>query len=80
MLPTRVVYAVRIPRGGQPDALIECVITCDCNGQAIKTRGVHSNRVFAGRPAVMRILNLQLRERVSARADVPAPGTSNGRA
>ncbi len=48
VLPTLVDYAVRIPSGGHTDALTECVITWDCNGQEIKTRGVHSNQVFAG--------------------------------
>ncbi len=54
------------PRGGHTDALTECVITWDCNGQEIKTRGVHSNQVFAGILAALRIINLQLHERATA--------------
>ena len=63
VLPTLVDYEVRIPKGGHTDALTECVITWDCNGQDIKTRGVHSNQVFAGILAALRIVNLQLHER-----------------
>lgn len=62
-LPELVNYEVRIPRGGRTSALTECAITWDCNGQEIKTRGVHSNQVFAGILAALRIVNLQLHER-----------------
>jgi D-citramalate synthase len=63
VLPTLVDYEVRIPKGGRANALTECVITWDCDGQEIKTRGVHSNQVFAGILAALRIVNLQLHER-----------------
>ena len=63
VLPTLVDYEVRIPKGGRTNALTECVITWDCDGQEIKTRGVHSNQVFAGILAALRIVNLQLHER-----------------
>jgi D-citramalate synthase len=62
-LPTLLDYEVRIPKGGHTDALTECVITWDCNGQEMKTRGLHSNQVFAGILAALRIVNLQLHER-----------------
>ena len=55
------------------DALTECVITWDCNGQEIKTRGVHSNQVFAGILAALRIINLQLHERTSGQGVLSAP-------
>jgi D-citramalate synthase len=64
-LPTLLDYAVRIPRGGHTNALTECVITWDCGEREFKTRGVHSNQVFAGILATLRIINLQLHERVS---------------
>ncbi len=62
-LPELVNYEVRIPRGGRTSALTECAITWDCGAQEIKTRGVHSNQVFAGILAALRIVNLQLHER-----------------
>jgi len=65
VLPALVDYEVRIPKGGRTSALTECVITWDCNGQNIKTRGLHSNQVFAGILAALRIVNLQLHERAS---------------
>jgi D-citramalate synthase len=65
-LPKLADYEVRIPRGGHTNALTECVITWDCDGQETKTRGVHSNQVFASILAALRIINLQLHERSSA--------------
>lgn len=62
-LPELLDYEVRIPRGGHTDALTECVITWDCEGLEYKTRGVHSNQVFAAILAALRIINLQLHER-----------------
>jgi len=62
-LPTLLDYEVRIPKGGHTNALTECVITWDCGEQEFKTRGVHSNQVFAGILATLRIINLQLHER-----------------
>ena len=64
-LPTLLDYEVRIPKGGHTDALTQCVITWDCGEQEFKTRGVHSNQVFAAILATLRIINLQLHERVS---------------
>ena len=65
-LPELLDYEVRIPKGGHTDALTECVITWDCDGQEYKTRGVHSNQVFAAILATLRIINLQLHERNTA--------------
>jgi len=62
-LPTLLDYEVRIPKGGHTNALTECVITWDCGEQEFKTRGVHSNQVFAAILATLRIINLQLHER-----------------
>jgi D-citramalate synthase len=65
-LPELVDYEVRIPRGGHTNALTQCVITWACDGQEIKTRGVHSNQVFAAILAALRIINLQWHERGSS--------------
>jgi len=62
-LPTLLDYEVRIPKGGHTNALTECIITWDCGEQEFKTRGVHSNQVFAAILATLRIINLQLHER-----------------
>tara|TARA_R110000823_G_scaffold27609_20_gene80560 strand:- start:24731 stop:26275 length:1545 start_codon:yes stop_codon:yes gene_type:complete len=64
-LPELVDYEVRIPRGGQTNALTECVITWNCNGREFKTRGVHANQVFAAILATLRLINLQLHERAN---------------
>lgn len=61
-LPALVDYEVRIPKGGHTDALTECVITWLCDGELRKTRAVHSNQVFAGVLAALKIINMQLHE------------------
>jgi D-citramalate synthase len=61
-LPTLLDYEVRIPKGGNTNALTECVITWDCDKRIRKTRGVHSNQVFAAVLAALRIINIQLHE------------------
>ncbi len=62
-LPTLIDYEVRIPKGGNTNALTESIITWDCGDNEFKTRGVHSNQVFAAIAATLRIINLQLHER-----------------
>ena len=61
-LPALSDYEVRIPKGGHTNALTECVITWDCGAITHKTRGVHSNQVFAAVMAALRIINIQLHE------------------
>ena len=61
-LPALMDYEVRIPKGGHTSALTECVITWDCDNNNRKTRGVHSNQVFAAILAALRIINIQLHE------------------
>ena len=65
-LPGLLDYEVRIPKGGHTNALTECIITWDCGEQEFKTRGVHSNQVFAAILATLRIINLQLHERMGS--------------
>ncbi len=59
-VPRLLDYEVRIPKGGKVDALTECVITWGVNQDSYKTRGVHSNQVFAAVNATIRMLNIQL--------------------
>jgi len=61
-LPQLADYEVRIPKGGHTSALTECVITWDCQHEVRKTRGVHSNQVFASMIAALKIINIQLHE------------------
>ena len=61
-LPKLEDFEVRIPRGGNTNALTECVITWRSNGKTIRTRGVHANQVFAAILATTRVINLQLHE------------------
>ena len=79
-LPDLVDYEVHIPRGGHADALTECIITWDCGGQKLKTRGVHSNQVFAGILATLRIINLQLHERENDQSVLSQLGNLGGTA
>ena len=76
-LPTLLDYEVRIPKGGHTNALTECVITWDCGEQEFKTRGVHSNQVFAAMLATLRIINLQLHERASSEGVMSQPGETD---
>jgi D-citramalate synthase len=62
-LPALVGYEVRIPKGGNTNALTECVITWDCDGELRKTLAVHANQVFSGVLAALKIINMQLHER-----------------
>ena len=61
-LPALLDYEVRIPRGGNTNALTECVITWDCGGELRKTLAVHANQVFAGILATLKMINMQLHE------------------
>ena len=61
-LPMLVDYEIRIPKGGHTDALTECVITWNCNGELRKTRAVHSDQVFAAILATLKLINMQLHE------------------
>lgn len=65
-LPKLEDFEVRIPRGGNTNALTECVITWQTKGKTIRTRGVHANQVFAAILATTRVINLQLHELAAA--------------
>lgn len=68
-LPTLMDYQVRIPRGGYTDALTECFITWNTDQETLRTRGVHSNQVFAAMKATMRMLNIQMQKMKSAEVE-----------
>jgi D-citramalate synthase len=57
-MPQLVDYEVHIPRGGQTDALTECIITWEVAGRPLKTRGVDANQVLGAIKATMRMINL----------------------
>jgi D-citramalate synthase len=61
-LPKLEDFEVHIPRGGNTNALTECIITWRTERNSIKTRGVHANQVFAAIIATIRVINLQLHE------------------
>ena len=64
-LPELLDYSVRIPRGGKTGALTECTITWSGDhvgntGKNLRTRGVHSNQVYAAVEATLRMINTRL--------------------
>ncbi|MES9858259.1 MAG: alpha-isopropylmalate synthase regulatory domain-containing protein [Sedimenticola sp.] len=59
-LPELTDFEVRIPRGGKTSALTEATITWSDGESSFKTRGVHSNQVFAAMNATIRMLNRQI--------------------
>jgi D-citramalate synthase len=61
-LPDLLDYEVRIPRGGKTSALTEAFITWDAGTETLRTRGVHSNQVFAAMKATIRMLNIQVQK------------------
>ena len=66
-LPRLADFEVRIPRGGRTNALTEATITWEDQQGTLKTRGVHSNQVFAAMNATMRMLNIQMHKLQGAR-------------
>lgn len=64
-LPELLDYEVRIPKGGRTDALTECTITWVTDRGELKTRGVHSNQVFASIGATLRMLNVLMHRRLT---------------
>ncbi|MEX0619903.1 MAG: alpha-isopropylmalate synthase regulatory domain-containing protein [Pseudohongiellaceae bacterium] len=59
-MPALVDFEVHIPRGGNTNALTECIITWDIGQKDFKTRGVDSNQVLAAVKATLRMVNLRL--------------------
>jgi D-citramalate synthase len=74
-LPELVDYEVRIPRGGTTSALTEAFITWNLDGETLRTRGVHSNQVFAAMKATIRMLNIRIQKtKASEQGGVDATG------
>ncbi|MFO1418172.1 MAG: alpha-isopropylmalate synthase regulatory domain-containing protein [Methylotetracoccus sp.] len=64
-LPDLIDYEIRIAKGGNTNALTECIVQWQgADSRTIMTRGVHSNQVFAGVQATLKLINIQLHERV----------------
>ncbi len=61
-LPELIDYEVHIPRGGQTNALTECIITWQSQERDFKTRGVDANQVLAAVKATFRMINLLLEQ------------------
>jgi len=57
-LPTLSDYVVSIPPGGKTDALVECMITWDYEGNLIKTRALDPDQTVAAIECTRRMLNI----------------------
>ncbi len=55
-------YEIRIPKGGQTDALTEATITWENQGKRIKTIGVDTDQVVAAVRATLKMINLKIVE------------------
>lgn len=60
VMPTLIDYEVHIPRGGNTNALTECIITWNLQDRELKTRGVDSNQVLAAVKATLRMINMRM--------------------
>lgn len=59
-MPALLDYEVHIPRGGNTNALTECIITWRLEERELKTRGVDSNQVLAAVKATLRMINIRM--------------------
>jgi len=57
-LPTLSDYVVSIPPGGKTDALVECMITWNYEGEVIKTRALDPDQTVAAIECTRRMLNI----------------------
>jgi len=60
-------YVVTIPPGGKTDALVECMITWDHEGQIIKTRALEADQTVAAIECTRRMLNIIEPEKPAAK-------------
>jgi D-citramalate synthase len=58
ILPMLTDYAVRIPPGGNTDALCETIITWEHKGKEFKTRGLDSDQTVSAIKATQKMLNI----------------------
>jgi len=75
-LPDLVDYEVRIPKGGRTDALTECTITWATDRGELKTRGIHSNQVFAAIGATVRMLNILVHQSITESNGLATPSAA----
>lgn len=73
-LPELIDYEVRIPKGGRTDALTECIITWAAAEGELKTRGVHSNQVYAAIGATLRMVNILVHRSLAEPVELPQLG------
>jgi len=59
-MPTLIDYEVHIPRGGNTNALTECIITWNLEDRELKTRGVDANQVLSAVKATLRMINMRM--------------------
>ncbi|MDT8427172.1 MAG: alpha-isopropylmalate synthase regulatory domain-containing protein [Pseudomonadales bacterium] len=59
-MPELVDFEVHIPRGGNTNALTECIVTWSLPQRELKTRGVDSNQVLAAVKATLRMINIRM--------------------
>lgn len=64
VMPELTDYEVHIPRGGQINALTECIITWEYEENESKTRGVDANQVLAAVKATMRMINMRMHSEI----------------
>lgn len=60
VMPALLDYEVHIPRGGNTNALTECIITWKIEERELKTRGVDANQVLAAVKATLRMINMRM--------------------
>ncbi|MEX0740881.1 MAG: alpha-isopropylmalate synthase regulatory domain-containing protein [Pseudohongiella sp.] len=60
VMPALLDYEVHIPRGGNTNALTECIITWRIEDRELKTRGVDANQVLAAVKATLRMINMRM--------------------
>ncbi len=72
-LPSLVDYEVRIPPGGNTDAIVETKIVWDLGEKRFTTIGVDSDQVMAAVAATEKMLNTILRNGVSGKKAKPKP-------
>jgi D-citramalate synthase len=77
-MPGLLDYEVRIPKGGRTDALTECIITWEGERGEVRTRGVHTNQVFAAIGATLRMVNVLVHRTLQQAAADPGKALADG--
>jgi D-citramalate synthase len=77
-LPALLDYEIHIPKGGRTDALTECIITWQGERGEVRTRGVHTNQVFAAIGATLRMVNVLVHRSLREAAPSAAAQVEDG--